>query len=1078
MTKRPSLRKTRRNALMGLLTMALLALGAASSLHAQFYNGSQLTFGKNRVQHQNFNWQYLRADQYDVYFYPTGKALAQYTYYKVPEYIREIEKLLNYTSRRKLQFIVYNTQQDFCESNFAYDDEEFYNQGGVTNIYGTKIYLYFDGNRAHFDAMIRAGIMNVYAHWLVQGATVSSNMSSDYLINVPNWFYNGLSSYFGQSWNSDVDAHVKNGILTQRYADFEELSPLDATYAGHSFWKYIVDIYGENAIAQVLYRTRTTKTIERGFAYATNVRFRELLVNWYKYYYVMYHPDTKREQLTDEGIVKRPRPRRDYNNIRLSPYDESYAYVTNELGQIRVWFKSPDKNSPRCIFRRYAKTEESPDLSFPLIAWHPDGGVLGMTLEDKGHCYYYPYNLESRKWEKRFLVDVEKITSWSYSPDGRMMLFSGFKNGQSDIYLYSFLARSFTNLTQDFYDDYDPVFLNSKQIVFSSNRPVDTVGLDDDFMEATPQKHYDLFLYDYGTKDPGLLRVTDTRYADEYAARRTVGQQFVYLSDNDGLVNRYVAQFDSAVSRIDTAIHYAHFAKTRPLTDRAYSILEQDYEPYSNRVADITLKGKAKRICLSELDLTNRAEPSFSVYRNKLRNEEIARTRAFMTEDSVRLGTKEKPREHGFVQVYERDERYGRSDADSASANNRKEEFYIPVGSGYRVQYTVNKVVTQADFSFLNTSYQQFEGGTSPIYLNTGFNALVMFGITDLFEDYRITGGLRLSFNLRSNEVMFSYENLARRLDRQIVLYHQSITSQDGDNVYKQGANSIFYILKYPFNKVNSLRLSLKGRYETNVVGSLSDNTLREPNTRHLWAGVKLEYIYDDSKTLYTNLWRGSKVKIFAEYEQRAERDTRNLLVVGLDARRSFKIYRNMTFALRAAASTNVGSARLVYFMGGVDNWINAKFDRTIWVDQSKDYAYQTLATNMRGFQQNIRNGTSFVLLSGELRIPFVQLIAGHQIGFELLNSMQLNLFGDFGTAWTGITPYSKDNCLYTRYIDSGPIHAMIRRQVDPFVGGFGLGLRVSVLGYLLRFDYAWGVEDLKITNKKGMFLFSLGTDF
>ena len=30
--------------------------------HAQFYNGSQLSFGKSRVQHQNFNWQYLRAE--------------------------------------------------------------------------------------------------------------------------------------------------------------------------------------------------------------------------------------------------------------------------------------------------------------------------------------------------------------------------------------------------------------------------------------------------------------------------------------------------------------------------------------------------------------------------------------------------------------------------------------------------------------------------------------------------------------------------------------------------------------------------------------------------------------------------------------------------------------------------------------------------------------------------------------------------------------------------------------------------------------------------------------------------------
>ena len=45
-------------------------------------------------------------------------------------------------------------------------------------------------------------------------------------------------------------------------------------------------------------------------------------------------------------------------------------------------------------------------------------------------------------------------------------------------------------------------------------------------------------------------------------------------------------------------------------------------------------------------------------------------------------------------------------------------------------------------------------------------------------------------------------------------------------------------------------------------------------------------------------------------------------------------------------------------------------------------------------------------------------------------------------------------------------------------MGGFGVGARCSLLGYFLRFDYAWGVEDFKIANKKGMFLFSIGTDF
>ena len=1060
------------------LSRRIVTIGAMLCLfltsHAQFYNGSQLTFGKNRVQHQHFNWQYLRAEQYDVYYYPTGRELAQYVFYTAPDIIEDLERMLNYTTKKKLQFIVYNTQSDFRESNFAYDYEDFYNQGGVTNIYGTKIYLYFDGNRAHFDRMIRGGIMNMYAHWVVQGATIGSNISYDYLMNVPSWYYSGLSSYYGEHWNSTVETHVKNGILSGLYKRIDELSPVEATYAGHSFWRYLVDIYGEEIIAKTLYYTRSAKSMENGLFRATSVPYKTLVTQWYKYYMVMFHPDMSKSMPAGEELLRKPNPRRDYAHFCFAPDGESYAYVTNEAGQVRVWLKTPNRKSPKCIYKKYHKTEDNPDLTFPIIAWHPSGELLGLTTEIKGHCYYIPYDLEKRKWGKKFLVDVEKITSWCYSPDGQQMLFSGFQHGQSDIFLYSFAAKTFQNITNDFYDDYNPVFLNRQQIVFASNRPKDTILLKDDFTNASHQRTYNLFLYNHKTKNEGLLRVTDSPYANEYDIHPISSQRMLFLSDESGVVNRYEAVFDSSISRIDTAVHYIHFAKTNTLTDRAYNIVEQDYNPVSNTVADISLTDNYKHIWLTELHNLYHPDIQPSTFHRKVREDIIRQQESQTSQDSAEV-LEEPEKEHGFVLSGNAPKT---ADDTTTEVRRARREMEIPVGLPYRVQYSIDQVITQADFSFLNTSYQQFEGGVAPIYLNTGFNALFMLGLNDLFEDYRITGGFRIGWNLRSYEFMFSYENLSRRLDRQITVYRQSIESQVSGYVYKQNSNSLFYTLKFPFNKHNSLRLTLKGRFENNIVVALSDQTLKEPDQHHLWAGGKLEYIFDSSKELYTNLWRGTKLKLFAEYEYRLTGEPLNLFVVGFDARRSFKLYRNMTLALRFAGSTNTGSARLVYFMGGVDNWINAKFDRGMMVDPTQNYTYQTLATSMRGFRQNIRNGNSFVLFSGELRVPIVQLLVGHKLSWNLLNSLQLNLFGDFGTAWTGFTPYSPNNCLYTRIIDNGPIHAEVKRQVDPFVGGFGIGARFSILGYFLRFDYAWGVEDWHIDNKKGMFMFSLGTDF
>jgi hypothetical protein len=1050
------------------------------SAHAQFYNGSQLTFGKNRVQHQNFNWQYLRAEQYDVYYYPTGRALAQYVFYRTPEIMTEIEQLLNYTTKKKLQIIVYNTQADFRESNFAYDYEDFYNQGGVTNIYGTKIYIYFDGNRAHLDRMIRGGIMNVYAHWVVQGATIGANISYDYLMNVPSWFYSGLSSYYGEHWNSEVESHVKNGIITGTYKRLEELSPVEATYAGHSFWKYLVDIYGEDIIQKVLYFTRSGRNIQNGLTRATMVPFKTLVEQWYKYYIVMFYPDMSKQMPAGEEILKKPNKKRDYARFCFSPEGDKYAYVTNEAGQVRVWMKTEKWKNPRCIYKKYHKTEDNPDLSFPLIAWHPSGEILGITYEYKGDCLYQPYDLEKRRWGKKFLVDVEKITSWCYSPDGQRMLFSGFKNGQSDIFLYSFAAKTYQNITNDFYDDYDPVFMNPQQIAFASNRPVDSILLKDNFLDASRNRKYNLFQYNLKAKDSALLRITDTPFANESGLQPAGDQRLLYLSDESGVVNRYEAVFDSSISRIDTAVHYMYYATTHTLTDRAYNIEEHAYNPVTNTIADISLLEKYKHIWFTEFHNLYHPEIELSSFHKQTTADIVLQSDKQTVKDSVENIAKQQ--EHGFVlSNTKKTETPVTDELDSDttySSANLKNTFSIPVGLPYRVQYSIDQLITQADFSFLNTSYQQFEGGTRPIYLNTGFNALFMLGINDLFEDYRITGGFRIGWNLNSYEFLFSYENLARRLDRQITLHRQSITSQVGNYVYRQTSNNLFYTLKFPFNKTNCMRLTLKGRYETNVVTALNDQTLQMPDERHVWAGAKLEYIFDSSKELCTNLWRGTKMKLFAEYEQRLEQQTLNLFVVGFDIRHSIKLYRNMTLALRCAGSTNTGSARLVYYMGGVDSWIGAKFNRDMIVDPTQNYTYQTLATNMRGFPQNIRNGNSFLLFNGELRVPIVQLLVGHRVGWNLLNTLQLNLFGDFGTAWTGFTPYSENNCLYTRYIDSGPIHAEVRRQVDPWVGSFGIGARFAIFGYFLRFDYAWGVEDMKIYNKKGMFMFSIGTDF
>src|SRR5690606_42101041 len=85
----------------------LLLIG--NSLHAQFYQGSQNEFGKNRVQYREFLWQQYRFKEYDTYFYEGGQQLATFASKVAKKNILYTEDVYDYSISDKLQIIFYIT---------------------------------------------------------------------------------------------------------------------------------------------------------------------------------------------------------------------------------------------------------------------------------------------------------------------------------------------------------------------------------------------------------------------------------------------------------------------------------------------------------------------------------------------------------------------------------------------------------------------------------------------------------------------------------------------------------------------------------------------------------------------------------------------------------------------------------------------------------------------------------------------------------------------------------------------------------------------------------------------------------
>ncbi len=291
------------------------------------------------------------------------------------------------------------------------------------------------------------------------------------------------------------------------------------------------------------------------------------------------------------------------------------------------------------------------------------------------------------------------------------------------------------------------------------------------------------------------------------------------------------------------------------------------------------------------------------------------------------------------------------------------------------------------------------------------------------------------------------------------------------------------YLRTLPFSQITALKATLIMRYDKQTYLSIDRNSLQAPDVHKIWAGIKFDYIFDNTISKGINLYNGTRYKIFGEYYYQINKSKTDLFVLGADFRHYQKIHRDLIFASRFAASTSFGNNKLIYYLGGVDNWTNFSQNtptfiplNEIPINENEDYAYQAVATNLRGFPQNIRNGNSFALINTELRLPVVKYFSNYPLNSSFWSNLQVVGFFDVGTAWSGWTPYSDDNAYGKDIIERGPIVITLDTERDPIVAGYGFGVRAMLFGYFARFDWAWGIEDQQITQR--IFYFSLSLDF
>ena len=106
-------------------------------------------FGKNKVQYKYFDWYYIQTKHFDIYFSNKGEILAEFTAHAAEDALAKIQESFNYSINNRVTVIIYNSQNDFQETNVT---DSYLSEGieGFTELFKNRVVVQYHGSYKQF----------------------------------------------------------------------------------------------------------------------------------------------------------------------------------------------------------------------------------------------------------------------------------------------------------------------------------------------------------------------------------------------------------------------------------------------------------------------------------------------------------------------------------------------------------------------------------------------------------------------------------------------------------------------------------------------------------------------------------------------------------------------------------------------------------------------------------------------------------------------------------------------------------------------------------------------------------------
>ncbi|MFH1570890.1 MAG: BamA/TamA family outer membrane protein [Gemmatimonadota bacterium] len=510
--------------------LALLA-GAAGGAGAQLYS-----FGKNKVQYDQFSWRKMETPHFDLYFYPEEEELAGYAARMAEAGYYDLSTKLGHAVRRRIPVILYSSHVYFEQTNVI---PGLMPEGvaGFTEFLKGRVVLPLSGSYPEFERVLRHELVHVFTFDRIRHVLRSRGQSE--FRPAPLWLSEGLAEYWSGEWDSYGEMILRDALFAERLVPIAAMHRIDGTFQmykeGESLCAFMASRYGPDVFARLLDNWWRSEDFAEVFELTAGESLARLDEEW------LYH--LRKEYLPDIGSADAPSQaataltREGYNlkpalvpGAAAAGDSAAFLHFQNQRGYTRIVRSDLSGAAPRVVVEgeRSPRYESLHPLGASLDV-SADGRWLAFAAKSRGRDRLYLWDLEKGRLDQKLSFEaVVSITSPTWSPDGRRLAFAGARpDGEADLYCVDVASGQLQALTADLYDDRDPDWgPEGSGLVFSSDR-----------WAGGRKGEYNLFHLD---PDNGRIRpLTQGPHSDLQPAWSPDGEWIAFASDRDRMYDLY-----------------------------------------------------------------------------------------------------------------------------------------------------------------------------------------------------------------------------------------------------------------------------------------------------------------------------------------------------------------------------------------------------------------------------------------------------------------------------------------------------------------------------------------------------------